>query len=72
MRKTSTRKSFAKRGKIILNENIYKADAAHYTANKTGAAVVISPISVGGVEQAKDYFSLMNTIVKKIEEGFQL
>lgn len=57
--------------KVILNENIYKDDAAGFVAGKTGAAVVIAPVSVGGDSQSQDYVSLMDGIVKKLVEGFK-
>jgi len=57
--------------KEILNENIYKDDAARYVAERTGAKVVTAPISVGGVKEAKDYFSLMDVIVRNVAKGFQ-
>ncbi|MCA9406662.1 MAG: zinc ABC transporter substrate-binding protein, partial [Candidatus Omnitrophica bacterium] len=37
--------------KVILNENIYKVDAAQYVAGETGASVVVAPISVGGTKR---------------------
>lgn len=57
--------------KIILNENIYREDAAQYVAEKTGVIVVNAPISVGGVKGADDYFSLMDIIIKDVAEGFK-
>jgi len=60
----------AEKIKVILNENIYKDDAARYVAGKTGAHVVNAPISVGGEKAADDYFSLMDTIIEDIAKGF--
>lgn len=56
--------------KIILNENIYKDDAALYVADRTGARVIRAPISVGGVNEEDDYFSLLDIIVRSVCEGF--
>ena len=56
--------------RVILHENIYKDDAARFVAGKTGVSVVIAPISVGGVKEADDYFSLMDHIVKLLAGGF--
>lgn len=57
--------------KIILNENIYREDAARYVADRTSAVVVSAPISVGGAKGADDYFSLMDKIVQDVAGGFQ-
>lgn len=57
--------------RIILNENVYKDDAARYVADRTNARVVIAPISVGGDKMAKDYFSLIDIIVQNISGGFE-
>lgn len=57
--------------KVILQENLYKDDAARYVASATGAAVVVSPISVGGTKAVNDYFVLIDTIVHAVADGFQ-
>jgi ABC-type Zn uptake system ZnuABC Zn-binding protein ZnuA len=59
------------RVKVILNENFYKEDAADYVAQKTGAAVVSAPVSVGGVQEVQDYFALIDTIVQRLQKGFE-
>lgn len=56
--------------KVILNENIYNDHAARYVAEKTGAQVVIAPISVGGEKGIVDYVTLIDTIVNRLSEGF--
>jgi len=58
--------------KIILNENIYTNAAAQYVAQRTGAVVINTPISVGGAKGTDDYFSLMDKIVQDVAGGFQL
>jgi len=57
-----------KRDKVkpILIEVFYDDTAAKFVAGKTGAKVVVVPNSVGGTGDAKDYFSLIDTIVHKI------
>ncbi|MGE0268904.1 MAG: metal ABC transporter substrate-binding protein [Candidatus Omnitrophota bacterium] len=57
--------------RIILNENIYREDAARYVADRTGARVVTAPISVGGERDVNDYFSLMDKIVRNVSGGFE-
>jgi len=56
--------------KIILMEVFYDEKPAQFVANQTGAKVVVVPNSVGGTKEAKDYFSLIDTIVDRITEGF--
>jgi len=56
--------------KIILMEVFYDEKPAQFVADQTGAKVVVVPNSVGGTKEAKDYFSLIDTIVNKITEGF--
>jgi len=58
--------------KIILMEVFYNEKAARFVAQATGAKVVIVPNSVGGTKEAKDYFSLMDTIVDKLVKSFQM
>lgn len=57
--------------KVILNEIFYSEKAAKFVAGTTGASVVIVPNSVGGTEEAKNYFNLIDTIVERIVQGFK-
>ena len=52
--------------KVILMEPFYGEKPAKFVAEKTGAKVVMVPNSVGGSAQAKDYISLIDTILKNI------
>ncbi|GAB4033509.1 MAG: zinc ABC transporter substrate-binding protein [Elusimicrobiota bacterium] len=52
--------------KIILVDNFYSLKAPDEIALKTGASVVSVPSSVKGDEQAKDYISLFDVIIKKL------
>jgi len=52
--------------KMILMEVFYDEKPAQFVAEQTGAKVVIVPNSVGGTKEARDYFSLMDTIVDKL------
>lgn len=55
--------------KVIFQANLYPRRAADRVARQTGARVVLAPLHVGGVEEADDYFSLMDTIVAKLADG---
>lgn len=54
--------------KVILMEVFYDEKPARFVAEQTGAKVVIVPNSVGGTKEAKDYLSLIDTIVNKLSE----
>jgi len=56
--------------KMIIVEVFYDEKPARFVAAETGAKVVVVPNSVGGTEEAGDYFSLIDTIVEKIAAGF--
>jgi len=56
--------------KVILMEVFYDEKPARFVAEQTGAKLVIVPNSVGGTKEAQDYFSLMDTIVDKLVQGF--
>jgi ABC-type Zn uptake system ZnuABC Zn-binding protein ZnuA len=52
--------------KVILQEPFYSQNAAKTVAARTGAKVVIAPLTVGSDPAAKDYFSLMDTVVSRL------
>ncbi len=56
---------------VILIEVFYDEKSAQFIASRTGAKVILVPNSVGGTKEAKDYFSLMDTIINKLAEGFR-
>ncbi len=56
----------AKGIKIIGKEPYYSDKSPQVIARATGAVVVDLPPSVGGVEGANDYFSLIDTIIQKL------
>ena len=56
--------------KIILMEVFYDEKPAQFVAAQTGAKVIVVPNSVGGTKEAKDYFSLIDTVMEKIAAGF--
>ncbi|HRZ87406.1 MAG TPA: zinc ABC transporter substrate-binding protein, partial [bacterium] len=51
---------------IVLMEVFYDETPADFVAQKTGAKVVVVPNSVGGDPAAKDYCSLIDTIVERV------
>jgi len=52
----------------ILHENFYPLKTSQSVAKHTNIKVVVLPTSVGGVKEVKDYFSLFDYIVTKIDE----
>ncbi|MBN1526419.1 MAG: zinc ABC transporter substrate-binding protein [Candidatus Omnitrophica bacterium] len=56
---------------VILMEVFYDEKPAEFVAGQTGAKVIVVPNSVGGTKEAKDYFSLMDTVVDKLAEGLK-
>lgn len=50
----------------ILHEPFYGDKAARRIAERTGLPVVIAPISVGGAPEAKDYLTLIDTVVARL------
>jgi zinc/manganese transport system substrate-binding protein len=53
--------------KIIFKETFYADDTPALIAEKTGAKVVVLPISIGGSASAQDYFSLIDTLVNGVQ-----
>ncbi|MBM4154137.1 MAG: zinc ABC transporter substrate-binding protein [Lentisphaerae bacterium] len=51
---------------LILQEPFYNARAARRIAEKTGLPVVLTPISVGGAPEAKDYLATIDTAVARL------
>ncbi len=54
---------------VILMEPFYNDKPALLVAEKTGAKVVKAANSVGGSEEAKDYFSLIDSIVRELTKA---
>jgi zinc/manganese transport system substrate-binding protein len=52
--------------KVLFVDTIYPSKDGQYIAGKTSAKIVSSPIDVGGVEGADDYFKLINTLLDRI------
>jgi ABC-type Zn uptake system ZnuABC Zn-binding protein ZnuA len=53
---------------IILQEPWYSAKAAKRVAEQSGARLVLAPIFVGGDPAATDYCSLIDLIIKRLNE----
>lgn len=60
------RECSANKVKVILQEPFYSKNAATTVASRVGAKVVIGPLTVGSDPAAKDYFSLMDTVVSRL------
>lgn len=52
--------------KVLLQEPFYSTRDAKFVASRTSAKVVVAPNSVGHDPAAKDYFSLIDTIVTRV------
>jgi zinc/manganese transport system substrate-binding protein len=50
--------------KILVMESFYPRSTAELVTQKAGAKVALLPANVGGTPEAKDYFSLVDQIVK--------
>ena len=57
--------------KVILQANFYESTFANLVAEKTGSIVVRIPAFVGGTSDAKDYFSLFDTIIEELHKVLQ-
>jgi len=56
---------------VILTEPFYSPKAPDLVAEKTGAQVVVCANSVGGQEEARDYFALIDLIVSRLETALR-
>jgi zinc/manganese transport system substrate-binding protein len=61
----------SKHVRVILMENFYDRRVPDLIASKTKAKVVLVAASVNGSDDAKDYFSLFEAIVGKLQAAFQ-
>lgn len=52
--------------KVLFVDTIYPSKDGAFIAGKTGAKVVASPIDVGGVPGAGDYFALIDTLLDRV------
>ena len=59
----------AEKARVILLEPAYSRKAADLVARRTGATVVVCPISVGGRKGAGDYLTLIDLIVNSVSKA---
>jgi zinc/manganese transport system substrate-binding protein len=52
--------------RLIVQATYYSSEFSGLVAKRTGGVVLTLPAFVGGTPEAKDYFSLFDTIIKKI------
>jgi zinc/manganese transport system substrate-binding protein len=57
--------------KIIIKETYFSDKSPNSIASATGAKVVNLPPSVDGVPEAKDYFSLFDTIISRLTQALE-
>ncbi|MBP1678537.1 MAG: Zinc-uptake complex component periplasmic, partial [Bacteroidetes bacterium] len=57
--------------KVILVEPFYDTSAPDQIAAAAGAKVLRVPTSVGGVEQARDYLSMMDHNVRAVASALK-
>lgn len=55
--------------KVILQEPYYSTRHGEFVASRTGARVIIIPLSVGNVPEAVDYISLIDTLVARVSSA---
>ena len=51
--------------KVIFHEVYFERRASDLVANKTGASIVQAPTSIGSVPEARDYESLIDTLIDR-------
>ena len=56
--------------KVILQPSFYSKRAGTTVAGRTGAKLVVAPLTVGSEPSIKDYFDLMDTIVARTSRAF--
>ena len=57
---------------LMLVASYFEKNSPKMIENRTGIRAVFLPVSVGGVEEATDVFSLMNYWIAEIKKGFNL
>ena len=56
--------------KVIIKEPSYESKIPNFISSKTGASVLILPVSVEGVKEVKNYFDLFDYIIDNLISTF--
>jgi ABC-type Zn uptake system ZnuABC Zn-binding protein ZnuA len=65
------REMTSEKARIILQEPFYSDRSAKTVAQRTGSKLVIAPLSVGHTRDAKDYVSLINSVVELVGDALK-
>lgn len=63
MKQTNTR--------VILQASYFEEEYSDLLVGKTQGEVLVLPVSVGGVEEARDYIALFDVLIKMLEKTFE-
>jgi zinc/manganese transport system substrate-binding protein len=55
--------------KVLMMESFYPRNTTELVGQKAGARVVVLPSDVGATPEVKDYFTLVDTVVRKLVEA---
>ena len=55
--------------KVILQASYYEKESSELLAGKAQGEVVVLPVSVGGVKEARDYIALFDVLVDQLEKA---
>jgi len=55
--------------KLLLVEDFYNKSVASLVADKAGAKLLTLPTDVGATPQIKDWFSLVDTVLRQLSQG---
>jgi len=55
--------------KLLMMENFYNKSVATLVAEKAGAKLLTLPTDVGATPEIKDWFSLVETVVKALSSS---
>lgn len=56
--------------KVVVSEIFHNRRPGRFVAENTGAKAIVIPSSVGGTEEANDYFGLFDVIIDNLKEAF--
>jgi ABC-type Zn uptake system ZnuABC Zn-binding protein ZnuA len=55
--------------KLLLVEDFYNKSVASLVADKSGAKLLTLPTDVGATPQIKDWFALVDTVLKQLSQA---